>query len=274
MRGTYVTINDNLGIQIICYFFFRVEPNDPIPRFEKLFRRLDSDQDGMLTPKEFRVGLLRLQFKDFKLWTNRMVKRLFDNCDRNRDGLLSIQEFSLYILEKKPLSIVAGAGDVPSSSGGKQGHLNRSRKLPRSEHREDAWRDGRSSDNRLSEVGRSSLYLSDQEDEDDEFFMRPRTLNEHQLMKKITDTLMDTVPNDSGNPAKHFDEMRLSVRRFFQRSDPEFKGVASEERFRAFLRRSGLQEALTAAELRRLSDKLKKKGTGKDRYETFIDYEK
>jgi Ca2+-binding EF-hand superfamily protein len=252
----------------------RVDPNDPIPRYEKVFRRLDSDQDGMLTPKEFRVGLLRLQFKDFKLWTNRMVKRLFDECDRNRDGFLSIQEFSLYILEKRSLNIVTGVGGTGASSSGKQGYLSRSREFSRSEHLEDVLRDGRSSSSRLSGAGRSSLDLSDPENEDDEFFRRPRSINEHQLTKKITDTLMETVPNDSGNPAKHFDEMRLSVRRFFQRSDPDFKGVASEERFRAFLRRSGLQEALTAAELRRLTDKLKKKGTGRDRYETFIDYEK
>jgi hypothetical protein len=35
-----------------------------------------------------------------------------------------------------------------------------------------------------------------------------------------------------------------------------------------------LQEALTAAELRRFTDKLKKKGVGRDRHESFIDYEK
>lgn len=253
---------------MIIRLFRRPDPNDPIPRYEKVFRRLDGDQDGMLTPKEFRIGLLRLQYKDFKSWTNRLVKRLFDECDRNRDGLLSIQEFSRYILDQQtPLTVQTGL-----STSGKSGYLNRSREFRHSEELEDALREGKKN-GRLA-AGRSSLDLSDKEDEDDEFFRRPRSLNDHQLLKKITDTLLDTVPNDSGDPAKHFDEMRLSVRRFFQRSDPDFKGVASEERFRSFLRRSGLQEALTAAELRRFTDKLKKKGTGKDRYESFIDYEK
>jgi Ca2+-binding EF-hand superfamily protein len=84
------------------------------------------------------------------------------------------------------------------------------------------------------------------------------------------------VPRESSNldPGNHLEVVRSSVRRFFQRADPEFKGVVSEERFRAFLRRSGLQDSLTASELRRLTDKLKQRGSGKDRHETVIDYEK
>lgn len=40
-------------------------------------------------------------------------------------------------------------------------------------------------------------------------------------------------------------------------SDPDFKGTASEERFKAFLRRSSLQDRLTATQLRRLENKCK-----------------
>jgi hypothetical protein len=68
--------------------------------------------------------------------------------------------------------------------------------------------------------------------------------------------------------------VRSSVRRFFLRADPEYKGYVSEERFRAFLRRSGLQDRLTASELRRFTEKLKRKGAGRDRFESLIDYEK
>eukprot|EP01039_Chlorochromonas_danica_P003433 gene3434-3760_t len=42
-------------------------------------------------------------------------------------------------------------------------------------------------------------------------------------------------------------------------SDPELKGIVSEERFRTFLRRSGLQDNLTASDLRRLKEKLERK---------------
>lgn len=214
---------------------YRSQEKDNIPRYEKLFRRLDGDQDGMITPREFRIGLLRLQYKDFAAWTNRMVRRLFDECDRNKDGLLSINEFSLYILDRNPH---IQASQPPSAAT--TGYLSRSqsRGFNRSEEMQEILRDHPNTAGAGGRYGnKNQLDLSDHEDgEDDEFFRRHRTLNDHQLLKKVTDTLLETVPNESGNAAKHFDEMRLSVRRFFQRSDPDFKGVSTEERFRSFLR--------------------------------------
>lgn len=47
---------------------------------------------------------------------------------------------------------------------------------------------------------------------------------------------MDIVPVDPHSQGKHADVVRASVRRFFQRADPDHKGSVSEERFRAFLR--------------------------------------
>ncbi len=49
---------------------------------------------------------------------------------------------------------------------------------------------------------------------------------------------MDIVPVDPHGPGKHTDVVRASVRRFFQRADPDHRGYVSEERFRAFLRYS------------------------------------
>ena len=39
--------------------------------------------------------------------------------------------------------------------------------------------------------------------------------------------------------------------------DPDFKGTVSEERFQAFLRRSSLQDRLTATQLKRLEAKVR-----------------
>lgn len=47
---------------------------------------------------------------------------------------------------------------------------------------------------------------------------------------------MDIVPVDPHSAGKHADVVRASVRRFFQRADPDHRGYVSEERFRAFLR--------------------------------------
>eukprot|EP01038_Epipyxis_sp_PR26KG_P005601 gene5601-7730_t len=215
-------------------------------RYEKLFRRLDKDGDGMLTRREFKVGLRKLHFKDEKLWSMRMIGRLFDECDQNRDGLLSIKEFGEYILGKANLQLtVSNQNDSKTNEGGK----------------------GKGS--------KGSLDLSD--DEQDEIFKKSRSLTDMELIRKVNEVLHDVVPFEGLNKEKHTDAVRSSVRRFFQRADPEFKGYVGEERFRAFLRRSGLQDQLTASELRRLTDKLKKrnKGIGLDNKPEFqINYEK
>lgn len=63
-------------------------------------------------------------------------------------------------------------------------------------------------------------------------------------------------------------------------SDPEFKGVVTEERFKSFLRRSSLQDRLSQTELRRLVAKCKassSKSNTKRRSssaEVMFDYEK
>jgi Ca2+-binding EF-hand superfamily protein len=239
------------------------DKKDEIPRFEKIFRRLDNDGDGMITPKEFKIGLKKLQYKDYKAWNMLMVRRLFDECDKNKDGLLSIKEFLVYILDRQP----ADARGLRDSSNKNNNNNSSSNGGPlRSSDKQDRLRD-------LDDERNDPLQLSD--DEQDEIFRKKRTLTDHELFRKVNEILMDIVPDEfPNNPQKHLEMIRSSVRRFFQRADPEYKGYVSEERFRAFLRRSGLQDRLTANELRRFTEKLKKKGTGKERYESLIDYEK
>lgn len=211
----------------------------------------------MLTPKEFKTALKRLQYKSVKHWNIRMVRRLFDECDKNRDGLLSIREFTNYVQDiesadagklaeaaakQKKKKGAAETVGTPGKKGGKADHLN----------------------------------LSD--DDDDDVFRKSKVLTDHQLLRKVrtavtspgyccarakrqsqslrdtagkvsdvcccfcmviiqvNDTLMDIVPVDPHGPGRHADVVRGSVRRFFQRNDPEHRGTVSEERFRAFLR--------------------------------------
>lgn len=177
-------------------------------RYEKIFRRMDTDGDGMLTAKEFKTGLRRLQYKNIKAWNLRMVRRLFDECDRNRDGLLSIKEFTNYVQD------IESPAQVALADRAKAGKAE-----PKSTSKASA---------------ENKLNLSD--DEDDEVFRKNKVLTDHQLLRKVNDTLMDVVPVDPHGPGRHAEVVRGSVRRFFQRADPEHRGTVSEERFRAFLR--------------------------------------
>lgn len=84
---------------------------------------------------------------------------------------------------------------------------------------------------------------------------------------------MEVVPTNANTTEDHLETVKSTVRKFFQRSDPDQKGIVSEERFRAFCRRSGLQEVLTTTEIRTLMERLKKR-RGKLHGGVVLDYER
>jgi len=229
-----------------------------LARYEKLFRRLDTDGDGMMTMKEFKLGLRGLHYKQEKEWTLRMIRRLFDLCDKNRDGLLSISEFNDYILEQK----------LPDN-------YRFVKKVV--EEKEEEKLTLSFSDNEMAED--EDLFGNNN---DDNNRRRKKILSDDELMKKVYKILEDIVPDEAGNSrsGSHREVVLNSVQRFFQRVDPEFKGVVTEERFKAFLRRSSLQDRLSQTELRRLIAKCKapnSKSATKRRSssaEVMFDYEK
>ena len=113
-------------------------------------------------------------------------------------------------------------------------------------------------------------------DEDDGIFNGRRVITEHDLLMKISAVLQETVPKVSSEGSSvsrepHIETVRAAVRRFFQKTDPKASGIATEDRFRTFCRKSGLQDSLTASEVRRLIDVIRKK-RGHDVH--FVEYEK
>lgn len=111
------------------------------------------------------------------------------------------------------------------------------------------------------------------------FTVHPMTVRHlrFQWLLQVMHTLLEVVPAGQ-NGVNHIEAVKAAVRKFFQRSDPDQRGVVSEERFRAFCRRSSLQECLTASELRTLIDKLRKRRAGRSRVGfhggVVIDYER
>jgi Ca2+-binding EF-hand superfamily protein len=199
----------------------------------KVFRRLDMDGDGKLTVQEFKAALRRLQIKNAKKWTNRLVRRLFDEIDSNKDGRLDISEFLDFIRAKLK-------SDLGSDPWGVDGAKKKSK---------------------------NSIDY----DDDDRLFNAQRKISDNEIYRKVCATLQESVPNVSKD---HVDDVRNAVRKFFQKSDPDDKGYVNEERFRAFCRRSGLQDSLTTSEIQSMMKKLQKPQSGSDAEGAKINYEK
>lgn len=120
----------------------------------------------MLTPKEFKTALKRLQYKSVKAWNIRMVRRLFDECDKNRDGLLSIKEFTAYVH-----GVETSEAQARAESAMKAARPNSLR--------------GAGDDMSGKGKGTSDNKLNLSDDEDDEVFRKNKVLTDHQLLRKV-----------------------------------------------------------------------------------------
>lgn len=209
-------------------------------RVEKIFRRMDIDGDGKITVPEFKRGLKRLKCRDEKKWTARMIRRLFEEC-RGRDGAMHLDDF---------IAVLKGGKEIPSQLVSLQ---------------DNSATNGIS----LRKKPQKSVVMEDE----DEVFGKQFEISEADIMRKVSSSLMASVPIDT-NESNHISTVRTAVMKFMRREDPEEKGVVSEERFRSFLRRSHLQERLSAAEVRRLLDKLRRRGSGSRGGGSMIEYER
>ena len=212
-----------------------------MPRFEKVFRRMDSDGDGLLTMQEFKVALKKLRYEEEKKWTMPMIRRLFNDFDSNQDGLMSVREFSSMIQDYKVTGGNAAKGYEAASSS-------------------------------------SAAAARLEDDEDDRVFSRPQGAADSEIFRKVNEVLQDVIVAAVNDPQAlaggHAVVVQREVRRYFQKHDPDATGTVTEERFRSFCRRSGLQDRLTVAELRRLVEKLRRRRPGKDKAASVVDYEK
>lgn len=65
--------------------------------FERMLRRQDSNNDGLVTVPEFHHFLTRINVHDLRSWNKQMVRKLFEECDNRSDGLMSVAEFGRFI---------------------------------------------------------------------------------------------------------------------------------------------------------------------------------
>jgi Ca2+-binding EF-hand superfamily protein len=204
--------------------------------FERILRRQDSNQDGLLTVPEFSQALGRMGDLNHRLWTKAMIRKLFEECGNRSDGLLNIMDFGKMV-----------RGDYSNNIGGGYG-------------------------------GESTMDgLSD--DDDDNVFSLQKTTSDAALFKKVSDVMMDLVPmsrradSSPNSLTSHVEAVRSTVYKYFHRFDPSGRGLVSEEHFSKFAQKSGLKNRLRAAELRKLTSKLRRKVD--DNYSgSQVDYDK
>ena len=85
----------------------------------------------------------------------------------------------------------------------------------------------------------------------------------------------DTEENRNVLKTQKFDQVKGSVRRFFQRADPKSTGLTTEKRFTKFLTKTTLHDRLSALELRRFIAKIQVVSSGSPETQIIsFDYEK
>lgn len=249
------------------------------PRFEKIFRRLDRDGDGMLDTREFRRALKILKVPNYEYWKSlRAIRLLFDQCDQNRDGLLSIKEFINYILDKPSLPNSFKDFEKPTFSSSMNLNNNDQRlsllnpmTSSRNSNYFDNFDDFNATSSGLSSSKRFNQSINPLEDFDDYDQNFNRTLSDFEVIKKMNIILNDIFPYDTNinDPNAHFEAVRNNIRKFFLKADQNMTGLVNEERFSTFLTRTGLNTELTSMELKKILQRLRRtKG-----YETYYDYE-
>lgn len=205
-------------------------------KFERVFKRLDSNGDGCITLEEFRLGLKHMKIKGAsKNWSQQMAYRLFEDIDGDHDGLLSLVELSSFIR----------ANGATSSSV---------RKSREKKHDDDDDND----DEMFASSARESIT-------DDALFRK--------VSSTLQDAVVPSAKMSKGSH-EHMEQVKASIRKFFARGDEEGRGVTTESRFKVFCRQSGLSTRLSLGEMKQLLHRLSRKSANKTGSEALLDYER
>ena len=221
-----------------------------VPRFQQILRRTDQDNDGRVTRKEFKAAMRKLGCQNESQWNFRLIQRFFNEIEpRGVPGTVSITRLTQYVKNLVDYSMSTELDDAKKSKG---------QTIKASYTTNTGYNGGGGGEG------------SDDDGEDDEIFNRRKLIADQKLFKKISIALQDIIGDAKADYGSTLEEaIRTTIRRYFIKSDPRSIGLVSEEKFMVFMRKSGLHDELTAGEMQKLFDKLKRVGSA-----NMIDYEK
>ena len=188
-------------------------------RFERVFKRMDSNKDGKLTLEEFKTGLKELRYRGAKAWTQQMLWRLFEDIYSDNDGLLSLIELSAFI-----------------RSNGRESKS--AIKLQRAK----AERGDEDDEGFFAQTG---FHITDEQ-----LFAK--------VSGVLQEVVAPAAASERGKHS-HSEMIKSTVRKFFQRSDEGARGLVSEARFKVFCRQTGLANKLSAQEMKMLMMRLSRR---------------
>ena len=170
-----------------------------LPRFQVVYKRLDSDNDGRINRKEFKIGLRKLNCSNESQWNLRLIKRFFEEIENDRlvpSGFLTITKLVQYIKnfasynESSIQSEIDSGSNINANNGGSYdrgmgAYTNNNNTMKNNNSYNSTNNNTTTSTSIPTGNNTKTMSWAGSSAEDDEFFARRKAVAEQKLFQKV-----------------------------------------------------------------------------------------